>query len=59
MLPLALMLLTLAILCGVLGYGGAAVPFAAVAQVLFVIFVVLFLLSVVAGVIRNGPSADN
>jgi uncharacterized membrane protein YtjA (UPF0391 family) len=59
MLPLALMLLSLAILCGVLGYGGAALQFATVAQILFIVFVVLFLISAVAGVIRNGPSADN
>jgi uncharacterized membrane protein YtjA (UPF0391 family) len=59
MLPLALMLLALAILSGVLGYGGTAVQFATVAQVLFVVFVVLFLISAVAGVIRNGPSAEN
>jgi uncharacterized membrane protein YtjA (UPF0391 family) len=58
MLPLALLLLALAIVCGVLGYGGAVVQFATVAQILFIVFVVLFLISAVAGVFRNGSSAD-
>jgi uncharacterized membrane protein YtjA (UPF0391 family) len=59
MLPLALMLLALAVLSGVLGYGGAVVQFATLAQILFVVFIVLFLISAVASVVRNGPSADN
>lgn len=58
MLPLTLVLLALAITCGVLGYGGAAVPFATVAQILFIVFVVLFLISAVAGAFRNDPSPD-
>jgi uncharacterized membrane protein YtjA (UPF0391 family) len=59
MLPLTLLLLALAILCGVLGYGGVAVPFATLAQILFVVFVVLFLITAVAGAFRNRPSADS
>jgi uncharacterized membrane protein YtjA (UPF0391 family) len=59
MLSLTLVLLALAITCGVFGYGGAAVPFATVAQILFIVFVVLFLISAVAGAIRNGRSADS
>lgn len=59
MLPLTLVLLALAILCGVVGYGGAVVEFATAAQILFVVFVILFLISAVAGAFRNRPSADS
>lgn len=59
MLPLALSLLAVAILCGVFGYGGAMIPFATTAQILFIVFVVLFLISAVAGVFRDRQSVDS
>jgi uncharacterized membrane protein YtjA (UPF0391 family) len=57
MLQLAIVLLALAVLCGVFGYGGFALEFAGVAQVLFIVFVVLFLLSAVASALRERPPA--
>ena len=57
MLSLAVILLLLSILFGVLGHGGVTVQFAGVAQILFVVFVVLFLLSAVATVMRERPHA--
>ena len=57
MLALAVLLLVLSIIFGVLGYGGFALEFAVVAQVLFIVFVVLFLLSAVASALRGRPPA--
>jgi uncharacterized membrane protein YtjA (UPF0391 family) len=57
MLPLTIIFLMLAVLSGVVGYGGAAVQFASVAQGLFVVFVVLFLISAVASATRDRPPA--
>jgi uncharacterized membrane protein YtjA (UPF0391 family) len=48
MLNLAITLLLIALLFGVLGYTGVAVQFASIAQILFVVFIVLFLISAVA-----------
>jgi uncharacterized membrane protein YtjA (UPF0391 family) len=55
MVSLALLLLVLSVVFGLLGYGGIALEFAAVAQILFIVFVVLFLLSAVAGALRGRP----
>jgi uncharacterized membrane protein YtjA (UPF0391 family) len=55
MLQLAIILLLVSLLFGVLGYGGFAVQFAGVAQILFVVFVVLFLISAVASATRDRP----
>jgi uncharacterized membrane protein YtjA (UPF0391 family) len=55
MLHLAIVLLLLAVLSGVLGYGGVVVQFAGLAQALFVVFVVLFLISAVASATRGRP----
>jgi uncharacterized membrane protein YtjA (UPF0391 family) len=57
MWQLAVLLLLLAIVCGVFGYGGISLQFAGVAQVLFFVFVVLFLISAVASATRDRPGA--
>ena len=57
MLQLAILLLVLSIVFGVFGFGGLAVEFAGIAQILFFVFVVLFLLSAVAGALRGRPPA--
>lgn len=55
MLNLAITLLIVALLFGVLGYTGIATQFAGVAQILFIVFIVLFLISAVAGALRGRP----
>jgi uncharacterized membrane protein YtjA (UPF0391 family) len=56
MLYWAAVFLIIALVAGVLGFGFIAVPAAGIAKVLFFVFVVLFLLSIVFGGIRRGPS---
>ncbi|HEX3810858.1 MAG TPA: DUF1328 domain-containing protein [Rhizomicrobium sp.] len=56
MLGWALTFLVLALLAGVFGFGGIAVAFAGVAKILFVIFLVLLVVSLLAGVVRRGPA---
>jgi len=55
MLQLALLLLVLAIVSAIFGFGGMAVQFAGIAQLLFVVFLVLFLISAVASALRGRP----
>ncbi len=55
MLQLAIVLLLLSLMFGVVGYGGVAVQFAGAAQILFIVFVVLFLISAVASATRGRP----
>jgi len=55
MLQFAVLLLLLALVCGVLGYGGLMVQFAGVAQLLFFVFLVLFLISALASALRGRP----
>jgi len=55
MLQLAVLFLILALAAGVLGYGGMMVELAWLAQILFFVFVVLFLISAVAGAMRGRP----
>jgi uncharacterized membrane protein YtjA (UPF0391 family) len=55
MLQLAIGLLLLALVFGIVGYGGVAVQFAGVAQILFIVFIVLFLISAVASALRGRP----
>ncbi len=49
MLRWAVMFLVLALIAGLLGFGGIAAVSTNIAQTLFVIFVVLFLISVLIG----------
>ena len=53
MLYWALMFLIVALVAGVLGFGVIAGTSAWIAQVLFVVFLVLFLLSLISGGIRR------
>ena len=50
----ALVFFVIALFAAVLGFGGIAVAFAGIAKILFFVFIVLFLLSLVAGA-RRGP----
>lgn len=54
MLGWALAFFIIAIIAAVFGFGGIAAGATTIAQVLFFIFVVLFLLSLVAGLVRRG-----
>lgn len=53
MISWAVTFLIIAIIAGVLGFGGIASTSAGIAQTLFVIFLVLFLASLVFGVVRG------
>ena len=51
MFPWAIVLFICAVIAGVLGYTGIAAPFAGIAQVLCIIFFILFLAAVLIGFI--------
>jgi uncharacterized membrane protein YtjA (UPF0391 family) len=53
MLYYALVFLVIALLAAVFGFGGMAVAFAGVAKLLFLIFIVLFVVSLIAHVGRR------
>ena len=53
MLYWALVFLVIALAAGVLGFGGVAILSAGIAKILFVIFLVLFLLSLVTHASRR------
>ena len=53
MLGWALMFFVLAIIAGVLGFGGIASASAGIAQILFVGFLVLLVISALGGVLRG------
>jgi uncharacterized membrane protein YtjA (UPF0391 family) len=53
MLQWALAFLVLALIAAVLGFGGMAASFAWFGKVLFVVFIVLFLVSLLTGAIRR------
>jgi uncharacterized membrane protein YtjA (UPF0391 family) len=55
MLQLAITLLVLALIAALLGFGGIATEFAGFAQILFFVFLVLFLISAVASALRGRP----
>jgi uncharacterized membrane protein YtjA (UPF0391 family) len=56
MLGWALTFLIVAIIAGVLGFGGVAFASAEIAKIIFVIFLVLFAVSLIAGLMRGrGP----
>ncbi len=54
MLQLAITCLVIALIAALLGFGGIAGSFVGVAKILFVVFLVLALLSFVAGGMRRG-----
>ena len=55
MLGLAITFLILAIIAGVLGFGGIAAASAGIAQILFYIFIALFIVSLIARALRGRP----
>lgn len=55
MLQLAIVLLLLALVAGALGFSGMMANFAWAAQLLFYVFLVLFLISAAASAMRGPP----
>ena len=55
MLSWAVTFLILAVIAGVLGFGGIASAFVGIAQILFFVFLVLFAAALVANVLRGRP----
>jgi uncharacterized membrane protein YtjA (UPF0391 family) len=55
MLQLAVLFLILAIVAGLLGYGGLMADFTGIGQILFIVFIVLFLISAVVSAMRGRP----
>jgi len=53
MLYYALVFFILAILCAIFGFGFAAVTFAAIAKILFFLFLVAFVISLIAHMSRR------
>ncbi|MBI1328627.1 MAG: DUF1328 domain-containing protein [Alphaproteobacteria bacterium] len=53
MLGWALTFFIIAIIAGVLGFGGIAMATAGIAKLLFFIFLVLFAISLIAGLVRR------
>jgi uncharacterized membrane protein YtjA (UPF0391 family) len=55
MLRLALVFLIIALIAAALGAGGAAYVATEIAWLLFVVFLALFCISIVAGALRSSP----
>ncbi len=55
MLYWAAVFFVISLLAAVLGFGGIAESSADIARVLFFIFIVLFVISLIAGLFRRGP----
>lgn len=55
MLYYAAVFLVVALIAALFGFGGIAVGAVEIAKVLFFIFVVLFVVSLVVGLLRRGP----
>ncbi|HKK35971.1 MAG: DUF1328 domain-containing protein [Paracoccaceae bacterium] len=55
MLGWAILFLVLALIAGALGFGGVAMISANIAQVLFVVFLILFAIALVANAVRGRP----
>jgi uncharacterized membrane protein YtjA (UPF0391 family) len=56
MLYWAAVFFVIALVAGVLGFGGIAIGAVEIAKVLFFVFLVLFIVSLLAGGLRRGPS---
>ena len=57
MLYWAVVFLIIALVAGVLGFGGIASTAAGIEQVLFFIFIVIFAVALIMGLARRGPPA--
>jgi uncharacterized membrane protein YtjA (UPF0391 family) len=55
MLRYALIFFIVAIIAALFGFGGIAAGATEIAKILFFVFVVLFVVSLVAGLVRRGP----
>ena len=55
MLRYALIFFIVAIIAALFGFGGIAAGATEIAKILFFVFVVLFVVSLVAGLLRRGP----
>ncbi len=55
MLRFAVIFLVIAIIAAVFGFGGIAAGATEIAKILFYIFVVLFVVSLIFGLFRRGP----
>jgi len=55
MLRYAVIFLVIAIVAALFGFGGIAAGATEIAKILFFIFLVLFIVSLVAGMIKRGP----
>jgi uncharacterized membrane protein YtjA (UPF0391 family) len=55
MLGWALTFLVIAIIAAIFGFGGIAGTAAGIAQVLFYIFIAIFVISLLFGLVRRGP----
>ncbi len=55
MLSLAITMLILALVAALLGFGGLAGSFVGLAQILFFVFIVLFLISAAVSAFRGRP----
>ena len=55
MLHYAAVFFVIALVAALFGFGGIAVGAAEIAKILFFIFIVLFIVSLVAGLIRRSP----
>ncbi len=58
MLRWALIFFIVAIIAAIFGFGGIAVGAAEIARILFFIFVVLFIASLIAGLVRGGTPRE-
>lgn len=57
MLRWALAFFIIALIAGLLGFGGIAATASGIAQILFYIFLVLFLIALLFGLLRGKPPA--
>jgi uncharacterized membrane protein YtjA (UPF0391 family) len=55
MLHYAAVFFVIALIAALFGFGGIAVGAAEIAKLLFFIFLILFVVSLVAGLLRRGP----
>ncbi len=55
MLRYALIFFVVALIAALFGFGGIAAGATEIAKILFFIFIVLFVISLVAGLVRRGP----
>jgi uncharacterized membrane protein YtjA (UPF0391 family) len=55
MLRYAIIFFVIALIAAVFGFGGIATGAVEIAKILFFVFIVLFVVSLVAGLVRRGP----